>query len=366
MLIVGVPKETRVDETRVALTPDAVRKLAKKGCMIRLERSCGELSGFPDSEYPTESVEWCDAATAFSSDIVLKINRPSFEEISLFKKGAVLITLIEPFKQDGTIEKLATAGVVTLAMELIPRTSRTQAMDVLSSQANISGYRAVIEAALHYGRFFPLMMTAAGSAKPAKVMVLGAGVAGLQAIATARRLGAVVEAYDVRPEVREQIESLGAKYVELDLGEDGSGQGGYAKELSEAAKQKQIQLLSERLKKCDIIISTASIPGRKAPILITEDAVQGMRAGSVIIDLAAATGGNCPLSVADSVIVKNGVKLVGYTNYPAMMPADASNFYANNLLALIDVLFTQKDGVTTPSLDLSDEIVTATIVTNKE
>jgi len=366
MLTVGVPKETRVGETRVAITPDAVRKLAKKGCIIRLEKSCGELSGFPDSEYPAEFVEWCDAATAFASELVLKINRPSFAEIDLLKKGAILITLIEPFKQDGTIEKLTAAGVVTLAMELIPRTSRTQAMDVLSSQANISGYRAVIESGLHYGRFFPLMMTAAGSSKPAKVMVLGAGVAGLQAIATARRLGAVVEAYDVRPEVKEQIESLGAKYVELDVGEDGSGQGGYAKELSEAAKHKQTQLLSERLKKCDIIISTASIPGRQAPILITEEAVQGMRAGSVIVDLAAATGGNCPLTVADQVVVKHGVKLVGYTNYPAMMPADASNFYANNLLALIEVLFIKQDAAATPSLDLSDEIVVATIVTNKE
>jgi NAD(P) transhydrogenase subunit alpha len=238
-------------------------------------------------------------------------------------------------------------------------------MDVLSSQANIAGYRAVIEATSRYGRFFPLMMTSAGSSKPAKVMVLGAGVAGLQAIATAKRLGGSIEAYDVRAEVKEQIQSLGAKFVELDVGEEGSGKGGYAKELSEEGKKRQQQLLTERLKKCDIIISTANIPGRKAPVLITEEAVQGMRAGSVIIDMAAANGGNCPLSEAGKIVVKHGVTLVGHTNYPAMMPADSSNFYGNNLINLLGILVEAKDGKLHLNLNLQDDIIAAILVTHK-
>lgn len=362
-MLIGLPKESRPGETRVPLTPDAATKLLNKGFKIVAERNCGILSGYPDSDYP-DSITWGDAKLAFTADIVLKINRPTDSEISLFKQGSVLITQIEPFNKDGTLEKIAQAGVDTLGMELIPRTSRSQAMDVLSSQANIAGYRAVIEAAARYGRFFPLMMTSAGSAKPAKVMVLGAGVAGLQAIATARRLGAIVEAYDVRSEVKEQIQSLGAKYVELDLGEDGSGQGGYAKELSEAAKQKQTEMLSERLKKCDIIISTANIPGRKAPVLIPEAVVRNMRAGSVIVDMAAANGGNCPLSEPDKVVEKYGVVIVGYTNFPAFMPADSSNFYANNLLAVLDLIITQKDSGPELCLNLEDDIVTAVLVTH--
>jgi NAD(P) transhydrogenase subunit alpha len=364
-MIIGLPKETRTDEARVGLTPEAVKKLCKKGFKVLVERSCGIKSGFPDSEYQMDGVELTDAKTAFSAEIVLKVHRPTLDEVGLMKKDSLLISLIEPFNRDGLLEKLAQAGIQTLGMELIPRTSRAQSMDVLSSQANIAGYRAVIEAASRYGRFFPLMMTSAGSAKAAKVMVLGAGVAGLQAIATAKRLGAMVEAYDVRSEVKEQINSLGAKFVELEIGEEGSGQGGYAKELSAEAKARQQQLLTERLKKCDIIVSTANIPGRKAPILITEEAVQGMRAGSVIIDMAAASGGNCPLSEADRVVVKHGVTLVGLTNYPSMVPADSSSFYGQNLIALLNLLVENNSGKLSLNLNLEDDIIAAALVTHR-
>ena len=364
-MIIGLPKENRVDESRVALTPEAIRKLVKKGFKVWVEKSSGTKAGFPDSDYSMEGVELTDAKTAWSAEIVVKIHRPTVDEVSLLKKGSVLICLIEPYLQDGLLEKLAQAGVETFGMELVPRTSRAQSMDVLSSQANIAGYRAVVEAAAQYGRFFPLMMTSAGSAKPAKVMILGVGVAGLQAIATAKRLGALVEAYDIRPEVKEQIQSLGAKVVELDVGEAGSGQGGYARELSDEAKKKQQQLLTERLKKVDIIISTANVPGRKAPVLISEEAVKGMRAGSVIVDMAAGNGGNCPLSEANKVVVKHGVTLVGYTNFPGMVPTDSSNFYAHNLIALLDLLVEKKEGKQNLNLNLQDDIIAASLITHQ-
>lgn len=239
-------------------------------------------------------------------------------------------------------------------------------MDALSSQAGIAGYRAVLEAATQYGRFYPMMMTSAGSSKACKLAVLGAGVAGLQAIATARKLGAMVEAYDVRKEVHEQITSLGAKNIELDIGEEGSGSGGYAKELSEEAKKKQQAALTEKLKGFDVIISTANIPGRKSPILITEEAVRGMRPGSVIVDLAAANGGNCPLTEVDQVVTKHGVILVGKTNYPAMVPSDASHFYAQNLVNLLDIIWTKNDqGGFTDQINLQDDIIAASLAVHQ-
>ena len=250
-------------------------------------------------------------------------------------------------------------GIRIFAMEKIPRISRAQSMDALSSQANIAGYRAAIEAAAQYGRFMPLMMTSAGSAKPARVVILGVGVAGLQAIATARRLGGDVYAYDIRPETREQIISVGAKPIDLDIGESGSGEGGYAKELSDEAKAKQQELLAEELSKAHIIITTAMIPCREAPELIKEDIVKNMRDGSVIIDLAAATGGNCRLSQADKIVVEHGVKLVGYTNYPSMVAADSSTFYANNLFKLLEIMFDSTDeGLALKNLE-EDEITAA-------
>lgn len=361
-MIIGLPKETRSGESRVALTPEAIKKLVKKGFKVLVEKTAGDKANYPDSQYQAvEGVELVDTKKAWGAEIVVKFHKPTANEIALLHKGSIFIGFLEPYQADGTLEKLAQAGVTAFSMEKIPRTSRAQSMDALSSQAGVAGYRAVLEASCQYGRFFPLMMTSAGSSKPAKVMVLGAGVAGLQAIATSRKLGATVEAYDVRAEVKEQILSLGAKFVELEIGEEGSGQGGYAKELSEAAKKRQQELLTERLKKCDIIISTANIPGRKAPVLITEDAVRGMRAGSVIIDMAAANGGNCPLTEADKVVVKHGVTLVGWTNYPSMMAGDASHFYAHNLISLLGIMV-EKDQV---KINLEDDIIAASMLVHQ-
>jgi NAD(P) transhydrogenase subunit alpha len=279
------------------------------------------------------------------------------------RRGAVLIAPLELCRDEGTLDRLADAGVSALALERMPRITRAQSMDTLSSQTNIAGYRAMIEAARLYCRFLPMMMTAAGSSRPAKVVVLGAGVAGLQAIATARRLGAEVRAYDVRPEVREQIESLGAKFLDVDVGESGAGTGGYAKELSEEGKRRQQEALAAHLKGADIIVSTALIPCKPAPVLIPQPAVEGMRDGSVIIDMAAATGGNCPLSRPDEVIVHQGVTIVGYTNYPAMVAGDASSFYARNLLNLLELIL-EGEGGTLKDLR-QDEITAAMLVTDK-
>ena len=362
---IGIPKEIQKDEARVAIAPETVKKLVKKGFQVCIEKSAGVKAGFLDSDYVNAGAELGDALQAWNSEVIFKVLRPSDSEVSLMKKGTLLLCLIDPFAEDQLLEKLAQSGVSAMGMELVPRTSRAQSMDVLSSQANIAGYRAVLEAATHYKRFIPLMMTSAGSAKPAKVMVLGAGVAGLQAIATAKRLGATVEAYDIRSEVKEQIQSLGAKFVELDVGEEGSGQGGYARELSQDAKKRQQELLTERLKKSDVIISTANIPGRRAPVLITEEAVKGMRAGSVIVDLAAATGGNCPLTEAGKVVEKHGVTLVGLTHYASSMATDSSHFYGNNLIALLQLMTQEKDGKLTLHVNLEDDIIQASLVTHQ-
>ncbi|MGK5083278.1 Re/Si-specific NAD(P)(+) transhydrogenase subunit alpha [Bdellovibrionota bacterium FG-1] len=361
---IGIPKEMRAGETRVAATPDSIKKLIKKGLEVCVQKTAGLGAGFRDEDYVAVGAQVADADVIFGADIVAKFHKPTGDEIKMMKKGGLLVSFIEPFSQEGTIENLAAAGVDCLGMELIPRTSRAQSMDALSSQGNIAGYRAVIEAAARYGRFMPLMMTSAGSAKQARVIVLGAGVAGLQAIATARRLGALVEAYDVRAEVKEQILSLGAKFIELDVGEEGSGTGGYAKELSEEGKRKQQQLLLEKLKKADIIITTANVPGRRAPTLVSEEAVKGMRMGSVIIDMAAPSGGNCPLTEADRVVVKHGVTIVGWTNYPGMVAADSSSFYAGNLGHLLGIMVDTKDGKTSLKLDLQDDIIAAALVTH--
>jgi len=363
---IGIPKETKPGESRVAATPDSIKRLTGKikGLTFLVESGAGGGAYFPDEAYTEVGAQIVDRAAAFGTDVVLKVNRPDDNEISLLKKGNVLVCHMEPHVQDGQFQKLAGAGVETMALELVPRISRAQSMDALSSQANIAGYRAVIEAMRLYGRFFPIMMTAAGTAKPARVIVLGAGVAGLQAIATAKRMGAVVEAYDVRPEVKEQIESLGGKFIELDVGEKGSGEGGYAKELSEEGKKKQQQLLTEKLKTADVIITTAQIPGRPAPVLVTEEAVKGMKPGSVIVDMAAASGGNCPLTEADKITTKHGVQLVGITNLPSLLPAESSNFLSRNLINLIS-LFIQAEEPPTVKLDLEDEIIAGALATHK-
>ena len=352
----GIPKERVDGETRVAVTPEIAKKLVASGLNVLLERGAGEGAYYDDAAYAEVGVQLTDASDALACDIVAKVRRPLEDEVAAMRDGAVFVGHAETCTEDPVISSMHRRNITVIAMERVPRISRAQSMDALSSQSNIAGYRAVIEAASLFGRFIPLMMTSAGSAKPARVVVLGAGVAGLQAIATARRLGGDVYAYDVRPETREQIESLGAKAIDLDIGEAGAGEGGYAKELSEEGKAKQQALLSEELAKAHVIVTTALIPCRPAPVLVTEEVVRRMREGSVIVDLAAATGGDCPLTEADQVVVRHGVILVGYTNYPAKMPSDASAFYARNIANLLDIMLDRSDdGVALKDLD-QDEI----------
>lgn len=365
---IGIPKETREGESRVAMTPDTVKRLVKKRIQVLVESSAGMTAGFSDEDYVREGAEVVDTATALSADVVFKVNRPALPEVSLMKRGAMLLSILEPYTKDGLLEKMAEGGVDSIALELIPRISRAQSMDVLSSQANIAGYRAVLEAANHYQRFFPMMMTSAGSAKAAKVFILGVGVAGLQAIATAKRLGATVEAYDVRPVTKEQVQSLGAKFFEVDINE-GVGQGGYAKELSEEGKKKLQAALAERLMKSDIIISTANVPGRRAPILVQEEVVRGMRRGSVIVDMAAPSGGNCALTEPGRIVNKHGVTIVGVMNLPGQLAADASSFYSRNLFTLLSLMLDEKgadkDSAPTLNVNLQDEIIAASLTTHQ-
>lgn len=352
-------KESLPGENRVALSPDIVKKLTAKGFEISVVVGAGEKAHFSDEQYREAGASVLEEAQAMQAEILVKVRKPTLEEVQRIPADTILIAHVESCETDEILKALLEKGVTYLAMERIPRISRAQSMDALSSQSNISGYRAVVEAASLYGRFLPMMMTSAGSAKPAKLIVLGAGVAGLQAIATARRIGADVSAYDVRPETKEQIESLGAKAIELDVGESGSGEGGYAKELSDEAKAKQQQLLADELSKAHVIITTALIPCRPAPVLITEEVVKNMREGSVIVDLAAANGGNCPLTEADKVVTKHGVILVGHTNYPSMVPSDASAFYAGNIMNLLNIMVdSTEQGLVLKELN-EDEITAA-------
>lgn len=365
-ITIGVPRETGSGETRVAATPDSVKRLLKFGFDVAIERGAGVAAGFQNQDYEAAGASLVERSEVWSSRVVAKIAPPKDDEVSALRQGSMLVSLLEPFRNESLLESFAQRQIDALALEAIPRTSRAQAMDVLSSQAGIAGYRAVLEAANHYGRFFPMMMTSAGSAKATKVTVLGAGVAGLQAIATARKLGATVEAYDVRPEVKEQIQSLGAKFIEIDIGESGSGQGGYAKELSEESKRKLQAGLDDKLSKSDIIISTANVPGRKAPTLISEGVVARMRCGSVIVDMATPSGGNCPLSKADQVVEVHGVKIIGHTNYPAMMAADSSSFFARNVVSLLNLFVASKDGGETQFLvNLDDDIIDAALLVHQ-
>lgn len=359
---IGIPKETLPGEARVATTPEIAKKLAGKGFQLLLEQGAGEGAAFDDQDYRDAGVEIVDRAAVFDADILMKVRRPQQDEVALMRPGGIFIGLLETCGDDEIIEAMRAKDMRVLGMERMPRISRAQSMDALSSQSNIAGYRAVIEGAARYGRFLPMMMTSAGSAKPARVVVLGAGVAGLQAIATARRLGADVYGYDVRPETKEQIESLGAKTIELDIGEAGAGEGGYAKELSDEAKARQQAALAEALMKAHVIITTALIPCRPAPVLIAEDVVKGMRTGSVIVDLAAANGGNCPLTEADQIVVKHGVTIVGHTNYPSMVASDASSFYAKNLANLLDIMVDKSDAGPVLKDLTEDEVTQAMLV----
>ena len=357
---IGIPAETRAGETRVSATPETVKKYVSQGHQVVVQSGAGLSASVPDAAYEAAGARIGSAADALGADIVLKVRAPEPAELAQMKRGAVLIGMLNPFDAANN-SAMAAQSVTAFALEAAPRTSRAQSMDVLSSQANIAGYKAVMVGAYYYQRFMPMLMTAAGTVKAARVLILGAGVAGLQAIATAKRLGAVIEASDVRPAVKEQIESLGAKFVDVPFETDeereiAQGVGGYARPMPASWMQRQAQLVHERAKQADIIITTALIPGRAAPVLLKEETVQAMKPGSVVVDLAAAQGGNCPLTEADQVVVKHGVTFVGYTNLPAMVAADASALYARNILDFMKLIF-DKEGKLV--INLEDDIVAA-------
>jgi proton-translocating NAD(P)+ transhydrogenase subunit alpha len=358
-LIVAIPSEQRAGETRVAATPETVKKLSALGLDVRVESGAGEKARISDAEYASAGANIAVDAGAVlnSADIVLKVRGPADQEIAQIKRGAILVGLLSPATERETIGKMAAAGINAFAMEFLPRISRAQSMDVLSSQANLAGYKAVIDAAAQFGRAMPMMMTAAGTIAPARVLVMGAGVAGLQAIATARRLGAIVSATDVRPATKEQVESLGATFVAVMDEEFKQAQtiAGYAREMSREYQIKQAALIAETIRKQDIVITTALIPGRKAPVLVTEDMVRSMRPGSVIVDLAAEQGGNCPLTRAGEVTEAHGVTIMGYTNLPGRLAVDASSLYARNLFNFVSLFVDRKTG--TAQINWDDEII---------
>jgi H+-translocating NAD(P) transhydrogenase subunit alpha len=360
-VIVAVPKETAAGETRVALTPDAAKRLIGKGVTVRVEAGAGVAAGFPDAAYKGAGCEVTDRAQALAGDIVLAVQAPTQPE--QVREGAVLVGMFQPLTSPALIRALAQRKLTTFSLELLPRITRAQSMDVLSSMSTVAGYKAVLLAAAASGKFFPMLVTAAGTIAPSKVFVLGAGVAGLQAIATARRLGAIVEAFDVRPAVKEQVESLGAKFVAADMSDLASeGEGGYAKEMSEEQHRRELELIHGRLKDTDVVITTALIPGRPAPTLITAAMVKDMKPGSVIVDLAAEMGGNCELTEKGKDVVQHHVTIIGRTNLPATTPLHASQMYARNLSAFLALLI-DKEGKLT--LNFGDEIISGTCVTHE-
>ncbi len=355
-MILAVPRESAERERRVALVPESVSKFKKLGLEIHVQRDAGRAASFPDSAYESVGARIVadENELLSSADALLCVARPTENQLARLKKGALLVGFLDPLGDPAYAERLASAGIEALAVEKIPRITRAQSMDALSSQSNIAGYKAVLLAASALPKFFPMLTTAAGTIPPAKALVLGAGVAGLQAIATARRLGAVVSGYDVRAVVREQVQSLGAKFLEFDLGESAEGSGGYAKELTPEQQQRQRDWMVEQIGKNDVVITTALVPGRRAPILITEAAVAAMAPGSVIVDLAAEAGGNCALTKPnESVITDNGVQIIGTTNLPATMPYHASQLYSRNLFALLSPF--ARDG--TLALDYNDDVI---------
>ena len=362
---ISVLRERRSGETRVAATPETVKKLVASGHSVTIESDAGKTAGFLDSAYEEAGASIAkDAAAAVQgADIVFKVRGPEEGEIAALPDGTALIALMEPFAMDPKVlAGLNAKKIAALSMEFTPRITRAQSMDALSSQSNLSGYRAVIEGAQIYGRAMPMMMTAAGTVAPAKVFIMGAGVAGLQAIATARRLGGVVTATDVRPAVKEQVASLGAKFIAVEDDEFKAAEtaGGYAKQMSPEYQAKQAELTASHIAKQDIIVTTALIPGRAAPVLITEEMVKSMKPGAVIVDMAVSQGGNCPLSKPDEIVDVGGVKVAGFSNLPARLPADSSSLYAKNLLAFLP-LVTAEDG--SLNLDTDDEVVVAMLLT---
>jgi len=369
---IAIPKERRADEARVAASPDTVKKYVGMGFELVVESGAGEGASLADSAFAEAgaTIAADEAAALSDADVVLKVARPltieeGLDELALMKPGAILISHLAALQNKAQVEAYAKAGISAFALEMLPRITRAQSMDILSSQSNLAGYKSVLDAAAVYGRAFPMMMTAAGTIPPAKVLVLGAGVAGLQAIATAKRLGAIVFAFDVRPAVKEQVESLGGKFVEVDpeAVKDAETKGGYAKEMSEDYKRKQADKIAEVLRKTDIAISTALIPGKPAPVLITEDMVKGMRKGSVIVDLAVEAGGNCPLSEFGKVVEKHGVTLVGHANVPSRLAADASLLFAKNILNFLTLSYDKDEkGL---KINWDDEIIKGTALTRE-
>lgn len=366
---IGVPAETTAGETRVAVTPETAKKIIAQGHQVLIQSGAGVAASVTDAAFEAAGAEITDSAGALGAELVLKVRSPSGAELSHMKSGSALVGMLNPFDADG-LQRIAAAGLTSFALEAAPRTTRAQSMDVLSSQANIAGYKAVMMASDKYQRFFPMLMTAAGTVKAARVVILGVGVAGLQAIATAKRLGAVIEASDVRPSVKEQVESLGAKFIDVpyetaEEKEAAEGVGGYARPMPQSWLDRQKAEVAKRVAQADVVISTALIPGRAAPVLITEEMVKSMKPGSVIVDLAAGkgangVGGNCPLTEADQTVVKHGVTLVGDTNLPALVAADASALYARNVLDFLKLVLPKDKGFT---VDMEDDIVAACLMT---
>lgn len=368
---IGVPRETAVGEARVSATPETVKKLVTQGHTLLVQHGAGLAASVTDEAYAAVGAQLTDEVQSLGAELVLKVRPPSPSEVRHLAPGATVVGMLNPFDAAG-LQLLVGAGVTAFALEAAPRTTRAQSMDVLSSQANVAGYKAVMMAAQAYPRFFPMLMTAAGTVKAARVVVLGVGVAGLQAIATAKRLGAVIEASDVRPAVKEQVESLGAKFIEVpyetaEEKEAAQGQGGYARAMPQSWLDRQKLEVARRVAQADVVIATALIPGRAAPVLVTEDMVQSMKPGSVLVDLAAGrgpggVGGNCPLTEADQTVVKHGVTLIGDTNLPARVAADASALYARNVLDFLK-LIVNKEGQL--HVDLDDDIVQACLMVLK-
>ena len=357
---IGVPKEIAANERRVALTPDVAARLVKGGFEVVLERGAGNAAFFPDAAYSAVGVTIADRAAVLGADVVLQVQAPAAADLARYRESAALVALIQPATDAALLPQLAHRKLTAFSPVLLPRITRAQPMDVLSSQATIAGYKAVLLAASTVGRVFPMLVTAAGTLTAARVLVLGAGVAGLQAIATARRLGAIVSAFDVRPAVKEQVQSLGATFLEMAIEEHAETAGGYAKELSEETHRKELAFLAAAVKDADVVITTAAIPGKRAPILVTSAAVEGMKPGAVLVDLAAETGGNCELTEAGSEIVRHGVSILGPLNLPSSVPLHASQMYAKNLAAFLGHIV--QDGKL--RLDFEDQIIRDTCLTH--
>jgi len=377
-MLIGVPAETAAGETRVAVTPETAKKLVTQGHQVRVQAGAGVAASAVDAAYQAAGAEITDAAGALGAEMVLKVRPPSDAELALTRPGTVLVGMLEPFNAEG-LQKMAAAGLTAFALEAAPRTTRAQSMDVLSSQANIAGYKALMMGADAYPRLFPMLMTAAGTIKAARVVILGVGVAGLQAIATAKRLGAVIEASDVRPSVKEQVESLGGKFIDVpyetaEEKEAAEGVGGYARPMPQSWLDRQKAEVAKRVAQADVVVSTALIPGRAAPVLVTEEMVKSMKPGSVIVDIAAgkgapnpdgSVGGNCPLTEAGKTVIKHGVTIVGETNLPALVAADSSSLYARNVLDFLKLVLPPAAKGEPPAaltIDMEDDIVAACLV----